>query len=246
MLIYNETPVQSDQITTSWLSGRALRGRQAESRVPNGGPNVFFADANTGIGIIPIDDVYVVQALPCVGWKNAAGVGTERFALAPGKSYTLEWAIYPTGSGDYYDFINCFRKVEGRIGTVTEAPGFITHGPNNRRQVPTRDFIKKRGLGIGIISGLPAAADYPEVSIQGIEFVDFPKEMELLKRGAGKGMAGMDFLPYARQQLPQCPDAQRRCHDGRSGPGWPLYGWVLPRLRTPLDLRPLGQALRRH
>ena len=181
LLIYNEMPVKSEQVIGSWLSGREMKGRQEPKRTPNYGPTVFVTDAHTGIGMIPIDDVYVVQALPYVQWKDAAGVGTEKFALPPGESYTLEWAIYPTGSGDYYDFINSFRQVEGRIGTVVEAPGFISYGPKNRRQVPTRDFIEKRGLGIGIISGLAAAADNPQISIQGIEFMDFPKEMELLK-----------------------------------------------------------------
>ena len=181
LLIYNEMPLKPEQVTGSWLSGREMRGRQDESRTPNYGPSIFFTDSHTGIGVIPIDDVYVIQALPYVGWENAAGMGTEKFALAPGKSYTLEWAIYPTGSGDYYDFINSFRKVEDRIGTIQEAPGFISYGPKNRRQVPTREFIEKRGINIGIISGLAAAADDPQISIQGIEFMDFPKEMDLLR-----------------------------------------------------------------
>ncbi len=181
LLIYNETPVKPGQVTRSFLSGRDKRGRQDESRTPNHSPSVFLTDANTGIGMVPIDDVFVVQALPYIEWENAAGVGTEKFALAPGKSYTLEWAVYPTGSGDYYDFINNFRKVEGRIGTIKEAAGFITYGPDNRRQVPTRDFVEKRGLNIGIISGLAATADDRLISIQGIEFMDFPKERKLIR-----------------------------------------------------------------
>jgi len=184
LLIYNEMPVSPGQVKTSFLSGRDKRGRQPEMRGQGVGPSVFFTDANTGIGMIPIDDVYVVQAVPYVEWEGAAGVGTEKFALAPGKSYTLEWAVYPTGSGDYYYFINTFRKVEGRIGAVNGAAGFITYGPKNRRQVPTTDFIEKRGLKIGIVHVLSAPADDPELDLEGIEFMDFPKEMELLKEQA--------------------------------------------------------------
>ena len=180
LLIYNEVPVKADQVTKSYLSGREGRGRPPVLPYPDYGPTLFFADANTGVGIIPIDDVFVVQAVPYVE-ENSAGVCTEKFALPPGKSYTLEWAVYPTGSGDYYDFINNFRKAEGRISTIEGPPGFISWGPMNRRQVPDRDFIEKRGMTIGILSCLSRAADDPGVSIEGIEFMDFPKEMALLK-----------------------------------------------------------------
>jgi len=181
LLIYNETPVTPGQVMEPFLSGCDKRGRQREGRVPDHSPSVFFKDANAGIGMVPLDDVFVIQAIPYIEWQDAVGVCTEKFALAPGKSYTLEWAVYPTGSGEYYDFINDVRKVEGRIGAVKEAAGFITYGPNNRRQVPTRDFIEKRGINIGIISGLAQAADDPLISIQGIEFMDFPRERELIR-----------------------------------------------------------------
>jgi len=184
LLIYNDTPVKPGQVVKSLLSGFEKRGRKEETRIPDYGPTVFFTDANAGMGIIPIDDVFVVQALPYIEWQDRAGVGTEKFALAPGASYTLEWAVYPTGSRDYYDFINNFRTVEGRIGTIKEAPGFTVYGPCNRRQVPTRDFLDKRGIKIGIFSNLGDPVDDPDLDIEGIEFVDFPKEMELLRRQA--------------------------------------------------------------
>jgi hypothetical protein len=140
LLIYNELPVKSDQIVKSYLSGNERAGRLPILGYPDYAPSLFFNDAKSGMGVIPIDDVYVIQAEPYVE-KGLAGVCTEKFALAPGASYTLEWSIYPTGSGDYYDFINTFRKVEDRIGTVEGAPGFISWGPMNRRQVPDKDFI---------------------------------------------------------------------------------------------------------
>jgi hypothetical protein len=181
LIIYNETPLTSERVKTSFISGHERLGRQPELGFPDYGPTAFFADDKAALGIVPIDDVFVVQAVPYVGWENAAGVGTERLALGPKQSYTLEWAVYPTGSKDYYDFINAFRTVEGRIGTVKEPPGFFTYGPNNRRQIPTQDFIEKRGMKIGVIHCLSQCADDPEISIEGIEFVDFPKEMQLLK-----------------------------------------------------------------
>ena len=182
LLIYNEIPIQPEHITKSLLSGYDRFGRQAD--ITDKGPTVFFTDKNTGMGIIPIDDVYVVQAISYVGRDDAAGVATERFALAPGDSYTLEWAIYPTGSGDYYDFINAFRKAEGRISTIDGGLSFISFNPDLRRQVPTKNFIQNLGSKYGIIHCLSMCADDRELSIEGIEFMDFPKEMALLKRQA--------------------------------------------------------------
>ena len=183
LLIYNEIPVRGEQVQTSFLSGYERRGRLPVLSYPDYGPTLFFTDARGGMGLVPIDDVFVVQAVPYVE-QEAAGVCTEKFALAPGAAYTMEWAAYPTGSGDYYDFINAFRRAEGRISTVEGPPGFISWGPMNRRQVPDRDFIEKRGLGIGVLSCLSRAADDPEVSIEGIEFMDFPEEMRLLRAQA--------------------------------------------------------------
>ena len=184
LLIYNDTSVEPKKITGSWLSGYERQGRQAELSYPDYAPSAFFTDETCGLGIVPLDDVYIVQAVPYVNWNGAAGLADERFALPPGGSHTLEWAVYPTPSRDYYDFVNAFREAEGRIGTVKETAGFITFGPFNRRQVPDEDFVKTRGITVGIVHCLSGAADDPEVSIEGIEFMDFPEEMRLLREQA--------------------------------------------------------------
>ena len=184
LLIHNETPLRPGQIVDSRLSGFERRGRQIEAHYPDYGPTAFLVDTHAGMGIVPIDDVFVVQALPYVGWQDAAGVCTDKFALAPGKSYTLEWAVYPTGSRDYYDFINTFRRVEDRVATVEKTPGYVTsslHVPA-RRIVVDGDFIDKRGIDIGIVTCLSFAEDDSDLHIEGIEFSDFPKEMVLLRR----------------------------------------------------------------
>ena len=185
LLIYNEISLKDKQVTGSWLAGykdiqRITMGRISESP-QYASASVFVTDRNVGIGMVPMDDVYVIQGVMYTE-GDVRGMGTEKFALAPKSSYTLEWAIYPTGSGDYYDFVNTFRKVEGRIGTVDGGLGFISYGPNNRRQVPSKDFIERRGLKWGILHCLSNSADDPGISIEGIEFMDFPKEVELLKR----------------------------------------------------------------
>jgi hypothetical protein len=180
LIIYNETPLGEDQIDKAFLGGFEGRLRASSSGSAEiFSPSVFFTDDNTGIGLVPVDDVFVVQ---CVLYadQNTPGIGTERFALGPGASYTLEWAVYPTGSGDYYDFVNAFRTVEDR--KVDGGLSFISFGPMNRRQVPSESFVENRGMKYAIVHTLSRAEDDHEVSIEGIEFTDFPEEMKLVKR----------------------------------------------------------------
>ncbi len=179
LLIYNEMPINRDRFVESRLGGWERGGRPETAF----SPSVFVADKNTGIGIIPIDDVYVVQSV-LYAESDVSGVGTEKFALAPGKSYTLEWAVYPTHSGDYYDFINSFRKVENRIGSIDGGVGIYTYSPTSRRQIPSKELIEKQGLKYGAIHGLGGNLDDPQVGIQGIEFMDFPKERAMLRKQA--------------------------------------------------------------
>ncbi len=182
LLIYDETPVRDEQLMDCRLSGYEGGGRQDEQPGYRGS-SVFLADGDRGLGMVPMDDVFMIHSV-VYAQDGIAGMGTERFALAAGASYTLEWAVYPTGSGEYYDFINAFRKVEDRIGTVEGALGCISFGGLNRRQVPDRDFIEKRGIKVGIIHGLGRLADDPGLADQGFAFIDFPKEQEMLHRQA--------------------------------------------------------------
>ena len=182
LLIYNELPVQEEKLTATRLAGYERKGRMVE--MPHyGGASVFLSDRNAGIGMVPMDDVYIVQSVLYVE-NDMAGMGTEKFTLGARASYTLEWAIYPTGSGDYFDFVNTFRRVEDRIGTVRYAPGYVAFGPLNRRQVPTRDYLEKRGIRLALLSVLGRAEDNTDVNIEGIEFMDFPEEMARTKQQA--------------------------------------------------------------
>jgi len=176
LLVYHDLKIPPQQVNQSRLGGFE-RGGRLENVFS---PSVFVADDNTGIGFLPIDDVFVIQSVLYNG-PDGWGMGTEKLALAPGTSYTMEWAIYPTGSGDYYDFINAFRTVEDRIATIDGGLGFFTNGPKDRDQIPTREFIEERGLRYGLIHNLAGIVDDPSLSVQGVEFVDFPKERQRLK-----------------------------------------------------------------
>ena len=160
-----------------------LAGNKSIGKVPQrstGAASVFLSRPGLGIGLVPLDDVYIVQAT-CYNEKGLAGVATQNFALAPRAEYTLEWAVYLNRSGDYFDFTNAVRKDEGRIGRIEGGFDSINHSMQNRRLILTPDQVRLKNLRYGTLSCLAAATDDPAVSIEGIEFMDFPKEMQVLK-----------------------------------------------------------------
>jgi len=212
LLIYNELRISRDQVAESRIGGFERGGRVTGAF----NSSIFVDDGNTGIGMLPLDDVYVIQGV-LYSEPDRMGMGTEKFALGPGKSYTLEWAVYPTGSGDYYDFINTFRRVEGRIGTIDGALGFFTISPKNRRQIPEKEFVEMRGLKYGLMHNLAGIADDPQLSIQGIEFMDFPQERKLLREQADaihRKFPNLKVLPHIAHSL-YCTNNPERFPDSR-------------------------------
>jgi hypothetical protein len=178
--------------------GGPVTGRPIKSN-----PTLFLSGREMGLGLVALDDVLIVQSLATVE-NDSAMLHTDTFALDKNASYTLEWAIYPAGSGDYYDFINQVRRDEGRNGSVDGGLGFISRGPGDRRGVPARESVELRNLKYGILHCLSYTADDPGVSIEGIEFVDYPKERRLLAEQIAairKACPGMKVLFHVAHSL---------------------------------------------
>lgn len=82
-------------------------------------PTVFARKTGLGFGLVALDDVFTAQ-IKGFAQSGQAGLYTDCFALDKGASWTLEWAIYLNGTGDYYDFINEVRQDEGRNNATIE------------------------------------------------------------------------------------------------------------------------------
>jgi len=145
-------------------------------------PTVFVGKKSLGFGMTAIDDVYVVHG-KLYADEEHAGILDDMFGLGPKASYTMAWAFYPVGSEDYFDFINVLRNDLGLNGkTVDGGFAFVSRSPFDRRKVPASEFVEVRNIKYGAHHCPSGAADDPQVSIEGIEFIDFPKEMALTKR----------------------------------------------------------------
>ena len=100
-------------------------------------PTVLISGDGAGVGMIALDDVYQVQLSNYVAKTNVAktnvaktdaaktdagkaevGIRDNRFGLAAGASYTLEWAVYPNDTGNLWDFVNQVRQDEVVTRTV--------------------------------------------------------------------------------------------------------------------------------
>jgi len=232
IIIQNHLKSGESAFRESYLAGYKCVGvRRQECS-----PSVFVAKEGLGIGVVPVDDVYIVQSeVYCR--SGLAGVSTSTFALAPEASCTLEWAVYPNRSGDYYDFVNAFRKDEGRIGTVEGGLDFANRGMDDRTLRLTPDFVQRRNLKYATLMGLAHPVDDPSVSIEGIEFVDFPKEMAVIKEkmtelhAAYPGLMGMFHVAHSlyttNKPEEKFPDSRVIGRDGKQ-PVWeePSYSYM--------------------
>jgi hypothetical protein len=142
----------------------AVERRESQS------PTVFMTWEDCGIGLVPLDDVLIVHST-LYARDNRAGILDDRFGLPPGVAYTMEWAIYPTASTNYYDFINEVRRDEKRNGVTVE--GGFAFVP---RQPFSREYAEIRNLLYASFGCLTNVADDPEIEIEGIEFLTLPKE----------------------------------------------------------------------
>lgn len=99
------------------LAGCLAPGSAPTPDSPAQNSSIFFNYPDGSIAMVLEDDFYRLQA----SLMKKAGCGTAEnrsFALAPKKSYTFEYSFYPTGKGDYWDFINRLRddwKVNSKI-----------------------------------------------------------------------------------------------------------------------------------
>lgn len=146
---------------------------------------LFISGPDHGLGLVALDDVYQLQQRTWYRGRMAA-MSTDRFGLDRGASYTIQWAVYPTGTGDLYDFINAFRQVEGLNRTVEGAfclvgDGEGLVGPEHRRRAPRPAVVAAKGAKYVSFFYLIAPADDPGMSLEGIEFTQYPKESALLK-----------------------------------------------------------------
>ena len=173
IIISNHLNTEKKDLTSCYLGG--LRGKGRRTALHN--PTTFVSKRDLGLGMIALDDVYVVQGR-VYQEADRAGISTDMFGLAPKASCTLEWAIYPSGSEDYYDFINQVRTDLGLNGKTVQG-GFTFMGRTSPPSQERMDILRPKYVAMGYLT---RRADHPDFPLEGIEFPEYPQEMALLKK----------------------------------------------------------------
>ncbi len=145
-----------------------------------------------------LDDVYIIQSRGALLPENTVDLCSREFALDAKASCTLQWAVYLNGTGDYFDLINAIRRDEHRNDvTVEGALGFIPGSQQKRgAEIVPGDsaYYNIRNLRYFTSACLSWCTDDPEISVEGIEFIEHPKERQQVR-------AMMDALHTVRPEV---------------------------------------------
>jgi len=120
---------------------------------PAWNPTLYFAGDRAGLGIVALDDFYRLQlALKRDG--DAAWLENRSFGLPPHDTYTFVWAVYPTASADYYDFINAVRRDAVPNYPLEGSCAFLEYElPTLWPKEKMADWLKQRAAKMVILIG---------------------------------------------------------------------------------------------
>ena len=153
---------------------------QVEVQAPGApAPPLFLQAANHGVGLAPLNDLYQMLQQTYLE-SRAGGARIAGLGIPKGGSHTLEWAVYPIATTDYYDLINAIRQDEGLTGRLVDGCLSITHSGRWLRELPPDELVRRGGLRYATAGCITHVADDPGISFEGIEVVRYPQEREAL------------------------------------------------------------------
>jgi len=171
----------SDEITNTTtevigiVQEHRLNGPEGALSTLQANPTVFLADTKHGVGLVPLDDVFYMRAENRM--DGAAAVLADRhLGIPPGGTHTVRWAIYPTATTEYFDFINQVRQDEGINGHVPGGFAFTSDWD----PISAEEVVRK-GLGFYSWASITRVLQDPVISLEGWEFTDYPALCDRLR-----------------------------------------------------------------
>lgn len=138
------------------LAGSVAYSSQMQTLNPSN-PATYARWPDCGLGLVAEDDVLRVHNR-CFLAPESFGIGDDRLGLEPGDSVALEWSIYPTPGGDYWDFVNAVRRNWGSNFTIPGPFTFSSGLPYTADAETLGRWMRDRSLQI-ICGGI---AQYPD------------------------------------------------------------------------------------
>ncbi|MBX7256110.1 MAG: hypothetical protein K1Y02_07085 [Candidatus Hydrogenedentes bacterium] len=116
-----------DAVERVWLGGLEQLDKAGSISQP-ANPTVCAGSSRAALGMLPLDDVFRLHA-SVFALDGTVGLADNNLVLAPGATYTTEWAVVPLPAADYFDFLNVARRLVNANFTVDGGFAFLRNGP---------------------------------------------------------------------------------------------------------------------
>ncbi|NLX95786.1 MAG: hypothetical protein GXY83_06385 [Rhodopirellula sp.] len=110
-----------------WLAGISPSNLASSVSEP-ANPTSYGVTGKLGIGLVALDDVSQVHAVNFSA-EDHVGLADNQLVLLPKATHVTEWAILPTNSPDYFQFINAVRRLRGVNFTIPGSFAFLRANP---------------------------------------------------------------------------------------------------------------------
>jgi hypothetical protein len=211
-----------------FIAGHRAVG-EGDAQLEPANPAVFAILGKTAVGIIAEDDVFRAH-IESFSDGDRFGIADRRLGLAPGKSVTLEWSIYPVPPRDeqpalpiesiwpdaYWDFVNAVRRNWGSNITI---PGPFIFQFNwakpDHEPIDYAAWMRERGMRI-VSSVTP---EHPNGDLaHGTGVFDVPQWRDASRRWVRQlesTAPGVDTVAYFHAQISNERDSRSKYPDSR-------------------------------
>lgn len=110
-----------------WLAGLSPASKTGTSS-HSANPTVFGAADRSGVGLMPLDDVFQVHVTTFSDGRTI-GLADNNLVLKPKATHTSEWVIVLTAAPDYFAFINAARRLRDVNFTFDGTFAFLRANP---------------------------------------------------------------------------------------------------------------------
>lgn len=232
-----------------WLAGASPASMVGVANAPEN-PTIFGVTEKTGIGLLPLDDVFQVHA---TNFSDGQSIGLEdrHLVLKPRATHISEWAIVLSAKPDYFALINAARRLRDVNFSIDGPFAFLRADPRNvgkwsDQQVA--EFIRCKDPAFLCISiAYPQfKGRYPHgTAFQSTDFSQWNKEIARRRRIAPQ----VKQVPYFHCFIDASDDPEAKFfdsrllrNDGTQGD----YGQSFYKIFVPTESNSYGRAVSRN
>lgn len=247
-LMHRHEAALAGRLSQVWLGGLRQPDLAGRTSAPMN-PTLCAVAGGGGFGLLPVDDVFRIHAHASAE-SGTVGLADDHLVLAPGATYTSEWAIVPVAGGDYWEFINASRRLLDVNFTIDGGFAFLRNGPLIDAWSDTQlaDFIRFKDakyLCASIAHPMYNGTYSHGTSFQRIALDSYTQSFERWRRLA----PGRECLVYFHCFIDVVEDGPERFADARhvDATGQHLdYGNPVDRLYVPTAENSFGPAVEKN